>query len=170
MSDAIITNDAKPVIRLIQAKDNAAVKQLVHDVLAEHGLGGEGFAGVDPEMDDMYSAYKAPLAAYYVIEQAGEIVGAGGFAPLDGCDDGSVVELRKMYLRPQLRGQGLGHRLMIKCIEGARQAGFKQMYLETTPAMKAAQRLYLKHGFNYRDTRLGETGHGGCEVLMSLNL
>lgn len=46
MSDAIITNDAKPVIRLIQAKDNAAVKQLVHDVLIEHGISGEGFAGV----------------------------------------------------------------------------------------------------------------------------
>jgi putative acetyltransferase len=170
MSDAIITNDAKPVIRLIQAKDNAAVKQLVHDVLIEHGISGEGFAGVDPEMDDMFSAYQGPLTAYFVIEQAGEIVGSGGFAPLAGCEGEGIAELRKMYLRPGLRGQGWGHRLMIKCIEGARQAGFKQMYLETTPAMKAAQKLYLKHGFNYRETRLGDTGHGGCEVLMSRHL
>ena len=160
----------QPAIRNIQAKDNASVKKLVHDVLAEHGLGGEGFAGVDPEMDDMYSAYQGPLAAYFVIEQAGEIVGAGGFAPLAGCEGEDIAELRKMYLRPELRGQGWGHRLLIKCIEGARQAGFKQIYLETTPEMKAAQKLYLKHGFSYRETRMGDTGHGGCEVLMSRDL
>ncbi|MCW8870376.1 MAG: GNAT family N-acetyltransferase, partial [Proteobacteria bacterium] len=83
------------VIRLIQAKDNAKVKQLVHDVLSEHGLSGEGFAGVDPEMDDMYSAYQGPLAAYFVIELAGEILGVGGFAPLAGCDGEGIAELRK---------------------------------------------------------------------------
>ncbi len=154
-------------IRPIKPEDNAAVKNLVHDVLIEHGISGEGFAGVDPEMDNMYSAYQGPMAAYYVIEQAGKIMGAGGFAPLVGCEGEGIAELRKMYLRPELRGQGWGHRLLIKCIESARQSGFKQMYLETTPAMKAAQKLYLKHGFNYRDTRLGNTGHGGCEVLMS---
>lgn len=159
-----------PVIRLIESQDNAAVKQLVHDVLIEHGLSGEGFAGVDPEMDDMYSAYQDSLAAYYVIEHNGEILGACGFAPLAGCDGAGVAELRKMYLRPALRGQGWGHRLMVKCIESARQAGFNQMYLETTPSMKAAQKLYLKHGFCYRDTRMGDTGHGGCEVLMSRDL
>ena len=160
----------QPVIRNIQAKDNASVKKLVHDVLAEHGFGGEGFAGVDPEMDDMYSAYQGSMAAYYVIEQAGEIVGAGGFAPLAGCEGEGIAELRKMYLRPELRGQGWGHRLMIQCIEGAGQAGYKQIYLETTSPMKAAQKLYLKHGFSYRETRLGDTGHGGCEVLMSRDL
>mgnify|MGYP001627850358 FL=1 len=158
------------LIRPIESKDNGKVKQLVHDVLQEHGLSGEGFAGVDPEMEDMYSAYQGPKATYYVIEQEGEILGVGGYAPLVGHEDGSVAELRKMYLKPALRGKGWGHQLLLRCIEGARKAGFKRMYLETTPAMQAAQKLYLKHGFNYRDTRLGATGHGGCEVLMSRDL
>lgn len=157
-------------IRPIESKDNAKVKQLVHDVLIEHGLSGEGFAGVDPEMDDMYSAYQGNKAVYYVIEQADEIVGGGGFASLAGAEGEGIAELRKMYLRPSLRGQGWGHQLLLRCIEGARQAGFKHMYLETTPAMKTAQKLYLKHGFSYRDTRMGHTGHGGCEVLMSRRL
>lgn len=157
-------------IRLIEPNDNKGVKTLVIDTLAEFGLVGVGYAGVDPEMDDMYAAYNNTLSAYYVVEVAGEIEGVGGFAPLVGTEPGTVAELRKMYLSSRLRGQGLGQKLLDLCIQGAQQRNYSTMYLETVPIMKSAQSMYLRNGFEYLDGRLGDTGHSGCHVNMQRRL
>jgi putative acetyltransferase len=154
------------LIRPIEPRDNAAVKKLVLDVLAEFGLIGEGYAGVDAELEDMYQAYNTPLSAYYVIELDGQVKGVGGFAPLQGTEPGSTAELRKMYLLQELRGLGLGDRLIRISLQGAARCGFNGMYLETVPEMKAAQKLYQKHGFQYLEERMGDTGHSGCGVKM----
>lgn len=153
-------------IRPIQAKDNAAVKKLVVGVLAEHGIQGEGFAGVDPELDDMCAAYAGEDAAFYVIESAGAVLGVGGFATLAGTEGEGIAELRKMYFKPALRGQGWGNQLLTLILSEAKKAGYRKMYLETTPDMKAAQAMYAKHGFKHRSDRLGDTGHSGCGVFM----
>ncbi len=70
-----------------------------------------------------------------------------------------------MYLSSDLRGQGFGQRLIDLCIKGAIENKFVDMYLETVPAMKAAQALYLKNGFEYTN-RMGDTGHSNCSVTM----
>ena len=160
----------KPLIRLIEAADNQAVKALVLDVLAEFGLFGEGFAGVDAELDDMYAAYNNALSDYFVVELNGQIQGVAGYAPLSGTAPGTVAELRKMYLTAALRGQGIGQQLIVACIQGAADKNYQSMYLETVPAMQAAQKLYLRNGFSYLDGRLGDTGHHSCEVCMQRKL
>lgn len=157
---------SEPLIRPITPQDNPAVKQLVLTTLAEFGLHGEGYAGVDAELDDMYASYNNPLSAYYVIELNQHIVGVGGYAPLLGTEPGTTAELRKMYLAPELRGQGMGEALIKLSLEGARNCGYEGMYLETVADMKAAQKLYLKHGFSYLEERMGDTGHSNCAVVM----
>jgi putative acetyltransferase len=156
----------KPVIRLIEPKDNQQVKQLVQETLAEFGLAGEGFAGVDDELNDMHAAYADDLSAYYVIEVEGQVLGVGGYAPLAGTQPGTTAELRKMYFRPELRGMGLGQKLIKLCINEAQAKGFCDMYLETVEAMKVAQILYRNNGFEYVPKALGDTGHSGCGVRM----
>lgn len=156
----------EPLIRLIQPADNQAVKALVLDVLAEFGLFGEGFAGVDAELDDMYAAYNNALSDYYVVEFGQQIQGVAGIAPLTGTEPGTVAELRKMYLTAALRGKGLGQKLITACIQAAREKNYQSIYLETVPEMQAAQKLYQSNGFNYLTGRLGDTGHNSCEVCM----
>ena len=156
----------EPLIRRIAPEDNAAVKQLVLSTLAEFGLHGEGYAGVDAELDDMYAAYDNPLSAYFVVELDCTIVGVGGYAPLLGTKPGTTAELRKMYLAPELRGKGMGEALIKLSLEGARNCGYEGMYLETVADMKAAQKLYVKHGFTYLKERMGDTGHSNCAVVM----
>ncbi len=153
-------------IRPIKPHDNVAIKSLVTTVLLEHGIQGQGFAGVDPELDDMFAAYQSEDAGYFVIESEDEILGVGGFAVLAGTAGQGIAELRKMYFKSALRGRGWGNRLLSLCIQEAKKAGFKRMYLETTSEMKIAQALYIKHGFVYRTQRLGATGHSGCGVFM----
>ncbi len=153
-------------IRLIEHHDNQDVKALVLDILAEFELFGDGYAGVDLELNDMYSAYKNDLSAYYVVELNSRIQGVGGYAPLLGTAFGTVAELRKMYLSPKLRGQGVGQKLIEICIKGAAEKKYQSMYLETVPIMQAAQKLYLKNGFKYLNNRLGNSGHSNCGVCM----
>ena len=153
-------------IRLIEPRDNQAVKGLVLATLAEFGLFGEGFAGVDAELDDMFSSYDNELSAYYVVEKGCEILGAAGYAPLIGVEPGTVAELRKMYLSPTLRGFGIGKKLIEICIQAAKANKYRSMYLETVDEMQAAINLYQRNGFVFLENRLGDTGHSNCGVTM----
>ena len=82
-------------------------------------------------------------------------------APLAG-GDADVCELRKMYFLPELRGRGAGRALMQRCLDAAREFGFRRCYLETLTGMNAAQSLYAKFGFTPLPGPLGNTGHHGC--------
>lgn len=152
-------------VRPAKAGDNAAVARIIRDVMTEFGAVGCNYSISDPEVDAMYEAYPAPAAAFFVVEQGGSVLGCGGMGPLSGGEDG-VCELRKMYFRPELRGTGMGSRLLLRILEAAREAGYTLCYLETLDNMEGARRLYLKHGFGFIDKPLGNTGHSGCNTWM----
>ena len=137
---------------------------IIRVVMPEFGASGCGFAISDPEVDWMSKAYAAPRHAYFVVEHAGEILGGGGIAPLAGAN-GDVCELRKMYFLHQARGHGAGTAMMARCLDAAREAGFRQCYLETLTGMNAAMRLYERSGFMRIDKSMGDTGHGGCNTF-----
>lgn len=153
-----------PVIRPIEARDDAAMAAIIRAVMPEFGAVGDGFAINDPEVDWMHRAYAIPRAAYFVIEDAGALLGGGGVAPLVGGDP-DTCELRKMYFLPALRGRGMGAALMARCLDAARDFGFRRCYLETLSGMDAAKKLYERSGFHRIDTPLGATGHGGCNAF-----
>jgi len=153
-------------IRLIKPDDNQAVKDLVLETLAEFGLFGAGFAGVDTELEDMFSSYNNDLSAYYVVEQNNQVLGAAGYAPLIGTEPGTIAELRKMYLLPTLRGLGVGQKLIEICMTAAKEKKYQSMYLETVNEMQTAIKLYKRNGFFCLQNRLGNTGHDNCGVTM----
>lgn len=161
-------------IRLIEPRDNPHVQRLVTDVLQEFGHTGPGFACHDPELKDMYATYQNPRSRYWVVvdKSTGSIVGGGGFSQLRGTKmEEGICELQKVYFYPQARGQGLGRQLVQLAIDAARQAGYREMYLETTPELKQALRLYEKLGFRHLDRHKGNTGHQEvCGNYMSLAL
>lgn len=149
-------------IRPIQSQDNAAMASVIRTVMPEFGADGPGFALHDPEVDHLSLAYALPRHAYFVIDRGGEVLGGGGIAPLEGADP-SVCELRKMYFLPRARGIGAGSAMMAQCLKAAREAGFRQCYLETLTGMDAAQTLYLRSGFQRIDAPMGGTGHFSCD-------
>src|SRR5690348_1843684 len=111
--------------RPIRPEDDAAVAAIIRAVMPEFGADGMGFAIHDAEVDRMAEAYGVPGAAYFVVEDGrGRVVGGGGFAKLEGGEDG-VCELKKMYFLPQARGTGMGEALLRHCLEAARQAGHR---------------------------------------------
>lgn len=153
------------MLRPIDTRDNPAMAGIIRDVMTEFGAVGPAYSISDPEVDAMCEAYPPPDSVFYVVERRGEVLGGGGIAPLKG-GDGATCELQKMYFRPELRGTGMGTRLMNVLLGDARRIGYRQCYLETLDRMEAARRLYLKHGFQPIDSPMGCTGHSGCNSWM----
>ena len=151
-------------IRPITPADDAAMAAIIRAVMPEFGATGDGFAINDPEVDWMSRAYSEPRHAYFVFERGGRVLGGAGIAPLAGGDAGTC-ELRKMYFLPEARGTGAGARMMARCLDAAREAGFARCYLETLCGMDAAMRLYERSGFHRIAGPMGATGHGGCDIF-----
>lgn len=152
-------------IRPIRKSDNEAIAKVIRDTLAEFGANHPGTVYYDPTTDHLYEIFQAQGSFYQVAELNGEIVGGGGIYPTDGLP-ADTCELVKMYLLPQVRGIGLGKKLISDCLDAARQRGYKNVYLETMPELKDALKTYAKFGFRYLDGPMGNSGHFGCELWM----
>ncbi len=160
---------SEPTIRKIKPEDNPAVADIIHKVMGEFGAVGCGYSSEDAEVESMYQAYPEPHSVFYVIERYGKVLGCGGVGPLSGGEPG-VCELRKMYFLTDLQGSGFGRKLLSLILDEARTIGYRLCYLETLEKMEGAWRLYQKFGFTFIDHPLGNTGHGGCNNYMTLNL
>lgn len=156
-------------IRPIESRDEAAMAALIRQVLKEFGAARPGTVYTDPSTDRLYSWFQQERAAYLVAEAPEKLAGGAGIYPLEGADS-SICELQKMYLIPEARGLGLGRLLIDRCLEMARQQGFRQCYLETMPELENALKVYAHLGFRYLDGPMGTTGHYACSLWMLRDL
>ena len=87
--------------------------------------------------------YGMPDGRLYLLLYGGKPAGCIGLRRLDA----ERCEMKRLYVRPQFRGKGLGDLLVQQIIGDARQIGYKKMLLDTFPFMEAAIALYRKYGF-----------------------
>jgi GNAT superfamily N-acetyltransferase len=80
---------------------------------------------------------------FLVIYVAGTAVGCGAVRLLDS----ETAELKRMYVVPLARGQGLGHRLVNALEAAARALSARRLVLETGTRQGAALGLYQASGF-----------------------
>lgn len=102
------------------------------------------FQDFDRELGELEREYGPPRGAALLVWQHGTPVGVAGIRPLE---DG-VAELKRMYLRPEARGQGLGRRLAEALVAAARRLGYQRIRLDTdADLMPGAVALYRSLGF-----------------------
>jgi len=93
-----------------------------------------------------------------VVDEAGEVVGTAAVRVLEP----GVAELKRMWLRPTVRGQGLAQELLDKCLDEGRRLGCRTMRLDSQARMAAAVRLYRNNDFReiptYNDNRRADIG------------
>lgn len=154
------------IIRTIEKKDNVALANLIRTTLKEFGANHPGTVYYDSATDHLYELFEeTPRSIYYVAEFENEIVGGGGIFPTQGLPN-DTCELVKMYLHHNVRGIGLGKKFIQKCIDFAKETGYKNIYLETMPELQQALKTYEKFGFKYINHPLGNSGHFGCDLWM----
>ena len=95
--------------------------------------------------------FPSPRETIYLVELDGEH--AGSLALTD--EGGGLAMLRWFVLDPQLRGSGLGRRLIAELLELAEWIGYERIALETFSELSAAAHLY--HSFGFEVVR-AETG------------
>ena len=156
-------------IREIEPRDNSEIATVIREVLVEMGVPKIGTAYEDKSLDDMHGTYQNYNERYFVVEENGKLIGGCGIAPLLKADE-SICELQKMYFLPVARGRGIGAEMMKKSLDFARDAGYKQCYLETLPYMEHARKLYARTGFRSLEKPMGDTGHYNCSMWMLLDL
>lgn len=147
-------------IRLIKEKDNLEVEKLIRDCLIEFGGNKPGCAWEDKDLGQFYQVYQPKNRQYLVVIKDNHVVGGCGIGPLDGIE--GICELQKMYCYSEVRGTGIAQELLNQSLEFARQY-YHQCYLETFSNMIAANRFYLKNGFQLLEQPLIKGPHYACD-------
>ena len=157
------------LIRKIKPEDNTAIEKVIKDIFSEFNMPMVGTAYEDKETPRMFESYQGEKEVYYIIEENGTVVGGGGIKPLRDFET-EVCELQKMYYSPTIRGKGLGKKMFNKCMQAAKDLGYKKCYLESALQLKSAIHIYENNGFIHLDKPLGNTGHYSCGVWLIKDL
>ncbi len=101
------------------------------------------FQNFDQELKDLEKMYAAPKGAFFLAQEKERILGCVGLRELDKIS----CEMKRLYVRPEGRGRGLGKTLVEEVLRRAAQLGYSRVLLDTVGTMKEAQNLYHKLGF-----------------------
>lgn len=120
--------------------------EIISAALREHGLSWDA-DGADRDVIEVERAYSE--GEFWVVEDisSARVVGTAAFYPAHGRGE-HVVEIRKMYLSPCARRQGLGAFLLAALESRAAQLGFHVAIVETASVLKRACHLYRRAGYS----------------------
>ncbi|GAA0823797.1 GNAT family N-acetyltransferase [Clostridium tertium] len=130
------------LIRKARDGDEVEVLNLVKEVLNLYGL------DLNPEVEDLDIT---DISKYYiqnngdfeVIECNGAIIGTYGIYKIND----ETCELRKMYLKKDFQGMGLGNIMIENSFKIAKLLNYKKITLQTNSVLYKAIKLYKKYGF-----------------------
>lgn len=135
-------------IRKITDADNSVMAEIIRENLKAYHLDIPGTAYFDPELDHLsvYYQEKPEKRAYFIAEDdRGQVIGGVGIAEFSAMED--CGEVQKLYLTDDVKGKGIGKKLLLYVEEQAGKMGYKRLYLETHTNLQEAIWLYERMGF-----------------------
>ena len=146
LRSALSANSAVKEFSLVQAESPAQIAQ-ARELFLEYAtsLGFSlCFQNFDKELAELPGDYAPPDGRLLLAELKGELAGCVALHSLEA----SICEMKRLYLRPNFRGKGLGRTLAEAILNQARKIGYHRMRLDTVgPVMKDAVAMYRKLGF-----------------------
>ena len=111
----------------------------------------------DRELEHLGEKYAPPAGRLYLALADGAAAGCVALHKLDE----ERCELKRLYVRPAYRGQGLGSLLVDQILADAREIGYRAILLDTLFPLKSAIKMYRGLGFReiscYNDSPMEET-------------
>ena len=132
-------------------EDRARVRELFWEYLEwANGRVNEEF-GVDFDIETVLEDDMAELDLYFPpdgrLMLATEESHPAGIACLKKLKK-DIAEIKRMYVRPQFRGRGIGRALLERLLAEAKEIGYPAIRLDSARFMKEAHALYRSAGFD----------------------
>jgi len=105
------------------------------------------FQNFEAELAGLPGEYAQPLGTLLLARVNGASAGCGALRALADVDYANACEMKRLYVRTDFRGYGLGRRLAQALMDHAEGAGYRHLLLDTLDDMEAARGLYASLGF-----------------------
>ena len=144
MSGFSVQGNDHIVIRTAGNADIPAVRLMLREYVDWIAL-DLAFQEIDAELAGLPGDYAPPRGALLIAIEGERYLGMIALRPIDG----TIAEMKRLYVRPEARGRGLARRLIALICEQAKALGYREIRLDTLPKMLGAQALY--EGLGFRD-------------------
>lgn len=101
------------------------------------------FQHIDKELDSLPEMYGDPDGGLVLASINGKAAGVAGIRRYAEKE----CELKRMFVKPESRGSGIGKLLLAACIEIAKRRNYDVIKLDTADTLKSAIKLYVDNGF-----------------------
>lgn len=132
----------KPQWRIEPAGDPAPIRALFEEYWRSFGF-TPCFQNFSEELANLPGAYVPPAGRLAIAWWGGEPAGCVALKRFDA----QRCEAKRLFVRPQFRGHGLGRALLEWVIREARRAGYEALVGDTMPVMREALAIYERRGF-----------------------
>ncbi len=133
-------------MRIVQVKEIEKNIQHVKDLFREYANSLNfdlSFQNFEDELNNLPGKYSPPGGCILLAIYNKKVSGCAALRPLNG----DICEMKRLYVKPEFRGLGIGKKLAQAIIEKGKTLNYKYMRLDTVEFMKEAVKLYKSLGF-----------------------
>lgn len=129
-------------VRVVSTTDVRTIQNLWREYWKSLGLSSD-FQNFAEELQTLPGPYSSPQGRLLLARLGNDPAGTVAFRPIDQ----RSCEAKRLYVRPEYRGKGIGRALLEELIKQARAAGYEEMFGDTLKSMTSALQMYRQIGF-----------------------